>query len=42
MIKKSDMVRNLVATGQYKNALRIAKDFRLGITRAIIEHEKGL
>lgn len=33
MIKKSDMVRNLVATGQYKNALRIAKDFRLGITR---------
>ena len=32
MIRKSDMVRSLVAEHQYKKALRIAKDFRLGIT----------
>lgn len=31
--KKSDMVRRLVAAGDYKAALRIAKDFRLGITK---------
>lgn len=31
--KKSDMVRRLVAEGDYKAALRIAKDFRLGITK---------
>lgn len=31
--KKSDMVRRLVAAGEYKAALRIAKDFRLGITK---------
>lgn len=30
---KSDHVRQLIATGQYKEALRIAKDFRLGITK---------
>lgn len=32
MIRKSDMVRSLVAEHQYKKALRIVKDFRLGIT----------
>lgn len=32
MIRKSDMVRSLVAEHQYKKALKIAKDFRLGIT----------
>ena len=32
MEKKSDIVRNLVKRGEYKQALRIAKDFRLGIT----------
>lgn len=31
--KKSDAVRRLVAAGEYKAALRIAKDFRLGITK---------
>ena len=29
--KKSDKVRRLVAAGEYKAALSIAKDFRLGI-----------
>lgn len=33
MIRKSDMVRSLVSQKQYKKALRIAKDFRLGITQ---------
>ena len=32
MTRKSDIVRSLVAEKQYKKALRIAKDFRLGIT----------
>ena len=32
MIRKSDIVRGLVANRQYKKALQIAKDFRLGIT----------
>lgn len=32
LIRKSDVVRSLVAEKQYKKALRIAKDFRLGIT----------
>ena len=32
MVRKSDTVRSLVAQKQYKQALRIAKDFRLGIT----------
>lgn len=33
MIKKTDQVRSLVRQGRYKDALRIAKRFRLGITR---------
>lgn len=32
MIRKSDTVRGMVANKQYRQALRIAKDFRLGIT----------
>ena len=32
--KKSDIVRNLVAVKDYKKALRIAKDFRLGISKS--------
>lgn len=31
--KKSDIVRRLVSAGEYKKALRIAKDFRLGISK---------
>lgn len=31
--KKSDAVRRLVAAGEYRKALSIAKDFRLGISR---------
>lgn len=33
MEKKSDIVRRLVSQGDFKAALRIAKDFRLGITK---------
>ena len=33
MVKKTQMVKDLVRQGQYKEALRIAKGFRLGITR---------
>ena len=33
MERKSDIVRSLVAAGDYKAALRIAKDFRLGISK---------
>lgn len=33
MERKSDAVRRLVAEGDFKSALRIAKDFRLGITK---------
>lgn len=33
MERKSDAVRRLVASGDYKAALRIAKDFRLGISK---------
>lgn len=33
MERKSDKVRRLVAEGDIKAALRIAKDFRLGITK---------
>lgn len=33
MVKKSDVVRSLVRRGKYREALRIAKDFRLGITK---------
>ena len=32
MTKKSDIVRGLVKQGEYKKALLIAKEFRLGIT----------
>lgn len=31
--RKSDAVRRLVAAGDYKAALRIAKDFKLGISK---------
>ena len=34
MERKSDMVRRLVASCNFKEALRIAKDFRLGITKS--------
>ncbi len=34
MERKSDKVRQLVSAGDFKAALRIAKDFRLGITKA--------
>ena len=34
MERKSDAVRRLVAGGSFKAALAIAKDFRLGITKA--------
>lgn len=33
MVKKSDKVRTLVSSQNYREALCIAKDFRLGITR---------
>ena len=33
MIRKSDLVREYVKQGNYKKALQIAKDFRLGITK---------
>lgn len=33
MERKSDKVRRLVSGGDYKEALRIAKDFRLDITK---------
>lgn len=33
MERKSDAVRRLVASGDYQAALRIAKNFRLGITK---------
>lgn len=32
MEKKSDIVRKLVSCGDYKKALKIAKDFKLGIS----------
>ncbi len=32
MVKKSDIVRAAVASGNLKEALRIAKDFRIGIS----------
>lgn len=34
MERKSDKVRRLVAEGDYKAALRLAKDFRIGLTKA--------
>lgn len=33
MKKKSDMVRELIAAGDYKKALRIAKGFKIGFTK---------
>ena len=33
MENKTDTVRRLTADGDFKGALRIAKDFRLGITK---------
>ena len=33
MERKSDIVRSLVASGKYRPALKIAKGFRLGISR---------
>ena len=33
MERKSDTVRTLVAEGRYKEALRIAKEFRYGISK---------
>lgn len=33
MVKKSDMVREAVKAEDFKKALRIAKDFRINITR---------
>lgn len=35
--KKSDIVRKLVANGEYKKALRIAKGFRLGICKSDLD-----
>ena len=32
MVKKSDLVRSLVEQREYRKALNIAKDFKLGIT----------
>lgn len=32
MVKKSDIVREAVAAGNYKEALKIAKGFRINIT----------
>lgn len=37
MVKKTEQVRDLVRQGRYKEALRIVKGFRLGITREQIE-----
>ena len=33
-MKKSDMVRELVAEGNFKKALSIAKGFKIGFTKA--------
>ncbi len=33
MVKKSDIVRAAVSSGNFKEALRIAKDFRINITK---------
>lgn len=34
MIRKSDIVREAVKAGEWKKALRIAKDFRINVTKA--------
>lgn len=33
MIKKTDMVKEAVKAGEWKKALNIAKDFRIGISK---------
>lgn len=33
MIRKTDLVRAAVGAGDWKQALRIAKDFRIGISK---------
>ena len=33
MVKKTDIVRTAVKNGEWKKALRIAKEFRIGITQ---------
>ena len=33
MVKKTDIVRAAVSAGNFKEALRIAKDFRINITK---------
>ena len=38
--RKSDFVRRMVAQGDYLSALRVAKDFHLGITKE--EHDAML
>ncbi len=40
MERKSDVVRRLVAAGSYKDALKIAKDFHLGIEKDDSENMK--
>lgn len=40
MERKSDAVRRLVNEGDYKSALRIAKEFRLGISKEDSEDMK--
>ena len=32
MARKSDVVRELVAHGEFKSALRVAKEFKIGFT----------
>lgn len=32
MVKKSDIIRESVAAGEWKRALRIAKDFRINVS----------
>ena len=33
LVKKTDIVREAVKDGEWKNALRIAKDFRINVTK---------
>lgn len=33
MVRKSDIVRDAVKEGEWKKALRIAKDFRINVSR---------
>ena len=34
LVKQSDIVRETVKAGEWKKALRIAKDFRINVTKA--------